>query len=36
MMQETLDKLAPVEVRRLGGAGNKVNRIVLKEVDSYV
>jgi len=36
MMQDTLDKLAPVEVRRLGGAGNKVNRIVLKEVDSYV
>ena len=35
-MQDTIDTLSPVEICRLGGAGNKVNRVALNEVDSYV
>ena len=35
-MMDTIEKLAPVEICRLGGAGNKVNRIALGEVDTYV
>ena len=35
-MKETIDLLAPVEMKQLGGAGNKINQIVLGEVDSYV
>lgn len=35
-MQQTIEQLAPVEICRLGGAGNKVCRIALSEVDSYV
>ena len=35
-MQTILEKMEPVEIVRLGGAGNKVNRIALGEVDSYV
>jgi len=30
-----LEKIKPVEVHRLGGAGNKVNRIALDEADCY-
>ena len=36
LMQKYIDNIQPVEVCRLGGAGNKVNRIALKEVESYV
>ena len=32
---QALKKIEPVEVHRLGGAGNKVNRIALDEVDIY-
>jgi len=35
-MQETIEKISPVQIVRMGGAGNKVNRIALDEVDSYV
>lgn len=35
-MQKTINGLQPVIQHRLGGAGNKVNRIALNEVDSYV
>lgn len=35
-MQTTIQRLDPVEIIRLGGAGNKVNRIALREVDCYV
>jgi len=35
-MQKAIEGLSPVEMVRLGGAGNKANRIVLGEVDSYV
>ena len=35
-MQKTIQRLDPVEMVRLGGAGNKVNRIALREVDCYV
>lgn len=35
-MQETIEMIKPLEMVRLGGAGNKVNRIALNEVDSYV
>ena len=35
-MQEVIEQLEPVEICRLGGAGNKVCRIALAEVDSYV
>mmetsp|Transcript_17899 Transcript_17899/g.27678 ORF Transcript_17899/g.27678 Transcript_17899/m.27678 type:complete len:105 (-) Transcript_17899:25-339(-) len=36
MMQDIIEQISPVEICRLGGAGNKVNRIALDEVDSYV
>jgi hypothetical protein len=36
VMQQTLENMKPVQICRLGGAGNKINRIVLGEVDSYV
>ena len=36
MMQDVIEKIQPVKICRLGGAGNKVNRIALDEVDSYV
>lgn len=36
MMQKFIDNMEPVTVCRLGGAGNKVNRIALGEVESYV
>ena len=35
-MMETIKMLEPVDMVRLGGAGNKVNRIALGEVDTYV
>lgn len=35
-MQEIVDGIQPVKMVRLGGAGNKVTRIVLGEVDSYM
>ena len=35
-MQETINGLEPVKQHRLGGAGNKVNRIALNEVESYI
>ena len=35
-MQATIERLNPVEMVRLGGAGNKAYRIVTGEVDSYV
>lgn len=35
-MQNIVDQLKPYECCRLGGAGNKVNRIALGEVDAYV
>jgi len=35
-MKKMLETLNPIDVVRLGGAGNKINRIALNEVDSYV
>lgn len=35
-MMEIIETLAPVDICRLGGAGNKVNRIALGEVETYV
>ena len=34
-MQTVINKLEPIQICRLGGAGNKVNRIALDEVDTY-
>ena len=34
-IKQTLESISPVEIMRLGGAGNKVNRLVLNEVDEY-
>ena len=31
-----IEKLAPFELSRLGGAGNKVNRVALGECDCYI
>ena len=35
-MMEFINQLAPNSLNRLGGAGNKVNRVALKEVDCYI
>lgn len=35
-MKMIIEKVDPVEMVRLGGAGNKVNRIALGEVDCYI
>jgi 3'(2'), 5'-bisphosphate nucleotidase len=35
-MQEILETLAPVEIKRIGGAGNKCNSLAINEVDCYI
>jgi 3'(2'), 5'-bisphosphate nucleotidase len=35
-MKKTIEMIDPVDIIRLGGAGNKVNRVALDEADSYV
>ena len=35
-MSTFINGLGPLEMIRLGGAGNKANRIILGEVDAYV
>jgi 3'-phosphoadenosine 5'-phosphosulfate (PAPS) 3'-phosphatase len=35
-MMDFINQLAPYELSRLGGAGNKVNRVALGECDCYI
>ena len=35
-MKKTIEQLQPIELHRLGGQGNKINRVALNEVDSYI
>ena len=35
-IQKIIDTISPVEIVRLGGAGNKCNNLVVGKVDSYV
>lgn len=35
-MMDFINQLAPNSLARLGGAGNKVNRVALGEVDCYI
>lgn len=34
-MKKMLTSLSPMRPKRMGGAGNKVNRIALNEIDAY-
>jgi 3'-phosphoadenosine 5'-phosphosulfate (PAPS) 3'-phosphatase len=34
-MKQMISYLAPIEAHRIGGAGNKVSRIALNDVDAY-
>jgi len=36
LTQATVDKFKPVQLCKLGGAGNKIAKIVLQEIDAYV
>ena len=35
-MQEIIETISPVEIVRLGGAGNKCNNLAIGTVDSYI
>lgn len=35
-MMDFIEGLAPYDLNKLGGAGNKVNRVALNEVDCYI
>lgn len=35
-MKEIIDKISPVDIRRLGGAGNKCSNLALGRVDTYM
>ena len=34
-MEKTIESLAPVEIKRIGGCGNKVNQVALNNADAY-
>ena len=34
-MNKMISKLQPMQPKKMGGAGNKVNRIALNEIDAY-
>lgn len=36
LTKSTIDKFEPVQICKLGGAGNKIAKIVLQEIDAYV
>jgi hypothetical protein len=35
-MKEILEVISPVEIKRIGGAGNKCLNVAIGNVDSYV